>query len=108
MADFTGRIERLEQRLDEREEAARFPLIGLADRAPRKLGDLTYGELVVLAQLGKLNRSDADPVLHTSVWEDTQLVFRIHMTEERIRELEREGMRDRKMSIGDQVRRRFA
>lgn len=102
MAEIGKRIERLEQQLGEREEAARSPLIGLAERAPRKVKDLTDSELVVLIELGERNPSDADPSLLTNDWEDGQLVFRIHLKEVRVRELERDGMRDRAM------RKRFA
>ncbi len=100
MVEIGRRIERLAQQLDEREEAARSPLIGLAERAPRRMDDLTDSELVVLAELGDRNPSDADPALLSSDWEDGRLVFRIHLTEDRLRELERDGMRDRRSQYG--------
>ena len=84
-------MERLERELLEKEEAACSPLVGLAGRAPRKLSELADSELKVLVQLGDRNPSDADPALLTRDWEDGQLVFRIHLTQDRLRELEGGG-----------------
>ena len=51
LAEIGRRMERVERRLEQLEEAASSPLIAIADRPSRVLHDLLDSELMVLVEL---------------------------------------------------------
>lgn len=93
MANLERRFRRLEQHLEQEEEAAASPpLIVIADRAARPLGDLADIELKAISRLPDSPSTDEDqPELLTEEWDGGRQVLRIHLSAQQVSELAETG-----------------